>query len=314
MAISKASVYWIRLPEHVDPSTEGYIGVSTNVENRLRDHYKSIQKGTHKNPHLVNAVSKYSWDNLLKEEIYTGDEIDCYLKEEELRPVKATGWNIAPGGHRGPGWPLGKKRSEEYLAKMREKNASRKAATAEKKIASRNQRIAARQHKRETAAAALEDRRAKKELRKQILASEHTRILKERERRRLKRLAEGTLNEQIDRSNRPICKECNKDRCSVNYVRKGKTYYRRLCDSCGKKKVKKLPSKPNWTRSGYKKKPQCDLCGFKSLYPSQTTVFHINGDLNNIALSNLRTICLNCVEVVKRKEVTWKRGDLRVDY
>jgi hypothetical protein len=44
------------------------------------------------------------------------------------------------------------------------------------------------------------------------------------------------------------------------------------------------------------------------------TVFYIDGDLKNNKLSNLRTICLNCVEVVKRKEVTWKRGDLQVDY
>jgi hypothetical protein len=56
------------------------------------------------------------------------------------------------------------------------------------------------------------------------------------------------------------------------------------------------------------------LCGFKSLYPSQMTVFHIDGDLTNVVFSNLRTICLNCVEVVKRKEVTWRRGDLTVDY
>jgi hypothetical protein len=56
------------------------------------------------------------------------------------------------------------------------------------------------------------------------------------------------------------------------------------------------------------------LCGFKSLYPSQMTVFYIDGDLKNVVFSNLRTICLNCIEVVKRKEVTWKRGDLTVDY
>ena len=67
-------------------------------------------------------------------------------------------------------------------------------------------------------------------------------------------------------------------------------------------------------KSGYKKKPTCDLCGFKSLYDSQMTVFHIDGNLNNAELSNLRTVCLNCIEVVKRKDVTWKRGDLQVDY
>lgn len=44
------------------------------------------------------------------------------------------------------------------------------------------------------------------------------------------------------------------------------------------------------------------------------TVFYIDGDLKNTSFSNLRSICLNCVEVVKRKEITWKRGDLQVDY
>jgi hypothetical protein len=113
---------------------------------------------------------------------------------------------------------------------------------------------------------------------------------------------------------RPICKECNKNYSAINYIRNSKTYYRSICDSCGKKKAKKKPIVHSWEKAGYKKKPQCDICGFKSLYPSQMTVFHIDGELNNAAFSNLRTICLNCVEVVKRKEITWKRGDLRVDY
>lgn len=113
---------------------------------------------------------------------------------------------------------------------------------------------------------------------------------------------------------RPMCNECNKNYCAINYIRKGKTHYRRLCNDCGKKKTKAKPGVPNWTHSGYRKKPHCDICGFKSLYPSQMTVFHIDGNLTNVAFSNLRTICLNCIEVVKRKEITWKRGDLKVDY
>ena len=67
-------------------------------------------------------------------------------------------------------------------------------------------------------------------------------------------------------------------------------------------------------KSNYKKKATCDLCGIKSLFTSQITVFHIDGDLENINQSNLRSICLNCVEVVKKKDVNWKRGDLKVDY
>ena len=112
---------------------------------------------------------------------------------------------------------------------------------------------------------------------------------------------------------RPMCKTCNRNSCAVNYKRDGVTHYRSICDGCGKKKSKK-PKVYSWDKAGYKKKPACDLCGFKSLYPTQMTVFHIDGNLTNVSFTNLRTICLNCVEIVKKKDVTWKRGDLTVDY
>ena len=86
-----------------------------------------------------------------------------------------------------------------------------------------------------------------------------------------------------------------------------------MCDECGRKKEKLMPRNPSWKKAGYKKKPTCDLCGFRSLFATQTTVFHIDGKLENTDFTNLRTICLNCVEVVKKKEVIWKRGDLEVD-
>lgn len=125
---------------------------------------------------------------------------------------------------------------------------------------------------------------------------------------------EGFLLNRIMTNKRPICPQCNKHPCAVNYKKDGVTHYRSICDHCGKNKEKKKPKLYNWEKAGYKKKTSCDLCGFKSLYPSQMTVYHIDGNLNNVAYNNLRTICLNCVEVVKRKEVTWKRGDLQVDY
>ena len=113
---------------------------------------------------------------------------------------------------------------------------------------------------------------------------------------------------------RPICKSCGKNHCAVNYIREDVTHYRSGCDECGRKKKKLKPRKANWTKSGYKKKATCDLCGFKSLFPTQMTVYHIDGNLENIALTNLRTVCLCCIEVVKRKEITWRRGDLEVDH
>jgi len=113
---------------------------------------------------------------------------------------------------------------------------------------------------------------------------------------------------------RPICNTCGKNHRAVNYIREGKTHYRSMCDECGRKKNKLKPRTARWKNAGYKKKTACDLCGFKSLFTSQITVFHIDGDLDNCKMTNLRSICLNCVEVVKKKDVTWKRGDLEVDY
>jgi hypothetical protein len=113
---------------------------------------------------------------------------------------------------------------------------------------------------------------------------------------------------------RPICKTCGKNVCAINYIRNGITHYRSYCDECGRRKTKKKPREPKWKSSGYVKKTNCDLCGFRSIFPSQITVFHIDGNLENVQLTNLRSICLNCVEVVKKKEVTWRRGDLEVDY
>ena len=112
---------------------------------------------------------------------------------------------------------------------------------------------------------------------------------------------------------RPMCNKCNKNYCAVNCIKNGKTYYRKICDACGRVMAKLPARKPNWSTNGYKKKPTCDVCGFHSILPTQITVFHIDGNLENISLDNLRSVCLNCVEVIKKREVNWKRGDLQVD-
>ncbi len=112
---------------------------------------------------------------------------------------------------------------------------------------------------------------------------------------------------------RPMCPVCNKNYCAANYYRKGIRYYRSKCEDCIRKNKNLKVTEPRWKKLGYKKKLTCDLCGFRRLYDSQLVVFHIDGNLNNNQLINLRTICLNCVETVKRKEPIWKQGDLEVD-
>lgn len=309
-----AVIYWIHLPEHTDPLTEGYLGVSKNFEIRMRGHLTDIQRSKHKNPHLVHAVQKYGWDNLIKDIIFEGEEAYCYEVEEQMRPKKNTGWNIAPGGHRGPGWTKGKKKSTESIEKRKLALAPQVEASRIERLRKRELRLKKREEVRLEKQRLAEEKRKLRQQRKIEKGIKEEHRAKERERRKLKRISEGTYGIASDFSKRPICKTCNKNHAAVNYIKNGKTHYRSICDECGRKKAKKKPWVPKWQKSGYKKKPTCDVCGFKSQFPSQMTVFHIDGNLENVALSNLRTVCLNCVEVVKRKELNWKRGDLEVDY
>lgn len=315
MSLKQAVIYWIRLPEHTDSKTDGYLGVSNNLPRRLQGHLREIKANKHKNFHLVNAVAKYGWENLIKEVILNGEEAYCYEIEEQLRPCKSIGWNIAPGGHKGSGWVKGRKKSpasiEKMVIAMKPKNEEKKKATVEK----RRLRLLEREQKK----------RAKEQeilLQKQLKQEAKMQRQEEKTKRELERCSESHRRKLLgigifgpsNLKQRPFCKICNERVCAVNYKKAGVTHYRSICDECGRKKSKEKPKTPNWVKSGYKKKEQCDSCGFKALLLSQTVVYHIDGNLKNISLNNLRTICLNCVEIVKRKQPTWKRGDLLVDY
>ncbi len=112
---------------------------------------------------------------------------------------------------------------------------------------------------------------------------------------------------------RPICQSCDQRPRAIAYYSNGKVQYRRLCEYCIKRRKKiKIPS-PKWQLAGYKKKPTCDRCGFRAKYTAQLLVYHIDGDMGNTAVRNLKTICKNCVEEVKRADLPWRAGDLEED-
>ena len=112
---------------------------------------------------------------------------------------------------------------------------------------------------------------------------------------------------------RPICKTCGYNPCAINYKRKGKTYYRSRCMTCINRKRKiKLPT-PRWRLEGYDKKRTCDMCGFQCKHGSQIRVHHIDGNLNNAKMLNLRSICLNCSALQQKQDSTWKPGDISPD-
>ena len=106
---------------------------------------------------------------------------------------------------------------------------------------------------------------------------------------------------------RPLCL-CGIRPVAVNYIKNGRTYYRKKCDVCLSGKVI-----ARWYRAGYRIKNQCDKCGFKSPYPEVFNVFHVDGDLNNCRLNNLKTVCSNCQRILHLEGIYWKQGDLRPD-
>lgn len=71
---------------------------------------------------------------------------------------------------------------------------------------------------------------------------------------------------------------------------------------------------PRWVRAGYRLKAQCDKCGFKSQHKEVFRVFHVDGNLDNCRHNNLKTVCLNCCQVLSKEGITWKQGDLVADY
>jgi hypothetical protein len=113
---------------------------------------------------------------------------------------------------------------------------------------------------------------------------------------------------------RPICTVCQQRPCAVNYHSQDTVHYRSKCDTCSRKHKKLKPREPKWKKQGYKKKSICDLCGFKARIASQILVYHIDGDLNNVEHRNLRSVCRNCVEDIKRQDRPWRRGDLEPDF
>lgn len=113
---------------------------------------------------------------------------------------------------------------------------------------------------------------------------------------------------------RSLCVACGKKPAAVNYKRNNKTYYRSRCDSCIRKKFKKVAPKPGWIKAGYRKKVACEKCGFNAKYKEQLFVYYVDGNLNNNHQLNLKTICANCQYEIAKEGLGWAQGDLIPDY
>lgn len=115
---------------------------------------------------------------------------------------------------------------------------------------------------------------------------------------------------------RKNCPVCNKNLVAINYISKtGVTHYRSLCSACIREKKKIKPAVPLWYKSGYRKKPNCEKCGFRAKFINeQLRIFHLDGNLQNINRSNLKTICLNCQEEIFKTRLPWKPASIVPDF
>lgn len=120
-----------------------------------------------------------------------------------------------------------------------------------------------------------------------------------------------------NKSQRSLCPICRKKPVAINRYLGKKVYYRKICDCCSRAKAAgkpMTPQPPGWIRSGYKKKPQCEVCGFRLKFDSQSKVYHLDGNTQNNYWSNLKTVCANCQIELENKTVTWRPADLVPDF
>jgi|GEM_PF-1530746 len=111
---------------------------------------------------------------------------------------------------------------------------------------------------------------------------------------------------------RPLC-ICNQRPAAINYKKGDKTFYRKKCDICLKKKTVGYGI-PKYVLAGYKKRNYCEKCKFTSQHEEQFNVYHLDGNLDNCRPNNLKTICANCQRLVQKEGFKWKQGDLRPDF
>jgi len=109
---------------------------------------------------------------------------------------------------------------------------------------------------------------------------------------------------------RPLC-ICGFRPAAVNYIKQGKTYYRKKCEVCLHGGLSK--GIPRWYQDGYRIKLQCDNCGFKSKHREQFNVFHVDENMNNTRHTNLKSVCANCQRILAKEGFKWQRGGLQPD-
>ena len=102
MSDKEFTVYWIKLIDHHDLYSQGYIGVTDNIERRWKRHKKQVKvtdKKVNKRP-LYRAFRALGLEKFELNVIASGlDRWSAYNIEFCLRPHENIGYNCAAGGN-----------------------------------------------------------------------------------------------------------------------------------------------------------------------------------------------------------------------
>lgn len=124
---------------HIAPNGKRYIGITS------QSLYSRCRKGTgyNNNPHFVNAIQKYGWDNF--EHIIVANNLTqkeaCELEIKLIAEYKSDqqdfGYNLSPGGELGN---YGRPCTDEIKHKISQKNKGRRMSEETKKKISETQK------------------------------------------------------------------------------------------------------------------------------------------------------------------------------
>lgn len=97
----KYSVYWYKLKEHTDKYSQGYIGITNDLQRRHKEHrYSANPKNkTFIDTHFTRAINKYGLENIIKEVLHSEVTLQEAMEyERKYRPNLNIGWNCRVGG------------------------------------------------------------------------------------------------------------------------------------------------------------------------------------------------------------------------
>lgn len=100
------NVYWCHWKEHVDPYTEGYVGVTKNLSKR---YYEHLRNSNNLDDSFQKAINERGKDSIIMTILKSNISEDlAYSYERMYRPERNIGWNTGKGGSNKDSCTLGK--------------------------------------------------------------------------------------------------------------------------------------------------------------------------------------------------------------